>query len=95
MNFFNLICQTKVAILTVKIRISVKNKKKTTLFHIYFESLTNNMAIFLASVESLSSKITGGKTVQTMILSLLYKTNSFSDFIQNNMKHLLKHVRMV
>ena len=59
-----------------------KTKNKTS-FRVDFESLMTNMAIFDASVELISGKITE-KTTKTVILNLHYSPNSGSDFIQKH-----------
>ena len=59
-NFFNPIWPTKMAKMTVKINICVKQKNKT-LFRVDFELLMTNMAIFSKSVALLPNKITEKK----------------------------------
>ena len=76
---------TKMAKMTVKIKICVKQKTKKTSFRVDFESLMTNMAIFSRSLALRPCKITE-KTVATVILSLLYNTKKFTDSIQNHTK---------
>ena len=59
-----------------------KTKNKTS-FRVDFELLMTNMTMFSTSVALLPNKIME-KTVKTVILSLLYKTKTSTDIVQNH-----------